>query len=94
MALEVYANRTQKITTSKLNEFLEATLAAHTPPAHRGKLIKIKYGVQLPTPYPTFALFCNYPDHVEESYKQYLENRFRERFNFTGTPITLFFREK
>jgi len=94
MALEVYANRTQKITTSKLNEFLEATVAAHTPPAHRGKLIKIKYGVQLPTPYPTFALFCNYPDHVEESYKQYLENRFRERFNFTGTPISLFFREK
>ncbi len=93
-AMEVYKNRTQRITTSKLNEFLEEVVAAHQPPAHRGKLIKIKYGVQLPTPQPTFVFFCNYPDHVQESYKQYLENRFRERFKFTGTPISFFFREK
>lgn len=94
VALEVQQNRLQKITTSKLNEFLEEVVAAHQPPAHRGKLIKIKYGVQLPTHHPTFVFFCNYPDHVQESYKQYLENRFRERFNFSGTPISFFFREK
>ena len=93
-ALEVYANRTQKISTSKLNEFLEEILANYTPPAHRGKLIKIKYAVQLPTMHPTFIFFCNYPDHVQESYKNYIENRFRERFNFTGTPISFIFREK
>ncbi len=94
VALEVHANRSQKIKTSKLNEFLEEVVAMHQPPAHRGKLIKIKYGIQLPTHHPTFVFFCNYPDHVEESYKQFIQNRFRERFNFTGTPISFFFREK
>lgn len=94
MAMEVYRNRTKKISTSKLNDFLEAAIQAHHPPAHRGKTLSIKYMVQLPTPYPTFALFCNHPKHVNESYKKYLENRLRETYNFCGSTIKLYFREK
>jgi GTP-binding protein len=93
-AMQVYKNRTKKITTSKLNDFLEAALEAYHPPSHRGKMISIKYAVQLPTPYPSFVFFCNHPKHVTESYKNYLENKLRESFDFCGVPVKLFFREK
>lgn len=93
-ALDVYNNRSQRITTSKLNDFIEEATTAYAPPAYRGKMLKIKYGTQLPTPYPSFVFFCNYPDHVQDSYKKYLENRFREKFNFEGTPIVMYFRSK
>lgn len=94
VGLEVYANRTQKIKTSELNEFLEAATQKYPPPAYRGKLIKIKYVTQLPIHYPAFAFFCNHPQHVKESYKNYLENQLRKTFNFTGVPITIYFRKK
>ena len=94
MAKQVFESRRQKISTSKLNDFLEEAQATHSPPTHRGKNISIKYGTQLPTAYPCFIFFCNYPDHVKESYRQYLENRFREKFDLTGVPIGMFFRKK
>ena len=94
VALEVAENRRQKIKTSVLNDFLGEALAKVQPPTHRGHLIKIKYVTQLPLYYPAFAYFCNHPNHVVESYRQYLENQMREKFNFTGVPITLFFRDK
>jgi GTPase len=94
VALEVAANRTQKIKTSLLNDWLEQVTAHYQPPAHRGSLIKIKYVTQLPLYYPAFALFCNHSKHVPENYKRYMENQFREKFNFTGVPISLFFRDK
>ncbi len=94
VALEVAGNRRQKIKTNVLNDFLEEALAKVQPPTHRGHLIKIKYVTQLPLYYPAFAYFCNHPHHVKESYKQYLENQMREKFNFSGVPISLFFREK
>ena len=94
VAMQVYQARKQKITTSKLNNFLEEAQGKYPPPSYRGKHISIKYGVQLPTAYPSFVLFCNYPDYVKEAYRQYLENRFRESFNFSGVPINLFFRKK
>lgn len=94
IAFEVNENRSRKITTSVLNQFLQDAMEYYKPPTHRGKSISIKYMVQLPTPYPSFALFCNYPKHIKEDYKQYLENRLRETFNFTGTPLRLFFRQK
>lgn len=94
VALEVQENRQRKISTSKLNDFLEEALQDYTPPAVRGKLIKIKYMIQIPTPHPSFVFFCNHPKHVPESYRNYLENRLRKKFNFSGTPISLFFREK
>jgi GTP-binding protein len=92
--MEVYANKTRKISTSKLNEVLEAAVNATQPPAHRGTLIKIKYGTQVPASIPTFALFCNYPKEIKEPYRNYLEKQFRLAFDFKGVPINLFFREK
>lgn len=93
-ATEVYENKTKKITTSKLNEVMQEEINKYPPPAHRGKHIKIKYMIQLPTPSPTFVFFCNHPKYIKESYVRYLENRMRENFGFEGVPITIFFREK
>lgn len=93
-AMHVYKNRTKKISTSKLNDFLEMALETYHPPAYRGKMISIKYAIQLPTPYPSFVFFCNNPKYLSESYKNYLENKLRETFDFSGVPVKLFFREK
>lgn len=92
--LEVYENRTQKIRTSVLNEVIGDAIEAYEPPSHRGKFIKIKYITQLPTYYPAFAFFCNYPKYIKESYRNYLENQLRKNFNFKGVPIGIFFRKK
>ncbi|NJN33663.1 MAG: ribosome biogenesis GTPase Der [Saprospiraceae bacterium] len=93
-AIDVAEARKQKIKTSALNTWLEEATSRFTPPSHRGNLIKIKYVTQLPPAYPAFALFCNYPKHIPENYRRYLENQLREKFNFKGVPIALFFREK
>lgn len=93
-AMDVYRRRIQKIKTSELNEFLEEALSKSHPPYYRGRQIKIKYMTQLPLHYPAFAFFCNHPDHINPTYKQYLENQLRQRFDFKGVPISLFFREK
>jgi GTP-binding protein len=93
-ALEVVDRRRQKIKTSELNDWLESVQARFQPPSYRGTSIKIKYMTQLPTYYPSFAFFCNHHKHVPDNYKRYLENQMRERFNFSGVPISLFFREK
>lgn len=94
LALEVYENKQARISTSVLNEWLEDAMQRVPPPAYRGKLIKIKYMTQIRTYYPAFALFCNHPQHVKESYKLYLENQLRATFKFTGIPLSLFFRKK
>ena len=93
IAMDIFERRSQKIKTSVLNEFLEQVTAKLPPPAHRGKFINIKYGTQLPLAYPAFAFFCNYPTHIKPSYKQYLENQMRLKFNFKGVPISIFFRK-
>ncbi len=95
VAKEVYQNRKRKIPTSKLNEVLLPLIERTPPPANKGKYIKIKYITQLPnTAVPTFVFFCNLPQWVKEPYKRFLENRMRENWSFTGTPINVFFREK
>ena len=93
-AIEVNKNRIQKIKTSELNDYIQDVMERTPPPAHRGKFIKIKYVTQLPVYYPAFAFFCNHPKHVKESYKNFLENKMREKYNFEGVPISIFFREK
>jgi len=93
-AIEVNKNRTRKIRTSELNEFLLDVIERTPPPAHRGKYIKIKYITQLPLYYPAFAFFCNHPKHVKESYRNFLENKMREKYDFSGVPISIFFRDK
>lgn len=94
VALEVAEKRKQRIKTSALNVFLEEAIIRQSPPAYRGTLVKIKYVTQLPLYYPAFAFFCNYPDQIKQPYKNYLENRLRKDYDFTGVPITLFFRKK
>mgnify|MGYP003629884819 FL=1 len=93
-AVEVYENRSRRIPTSKFNEVMLNIVQAIPPPAYKGKYVKIKYCTQLPTPHPTFAFFCNLPQYVKDPYKRFLENQLREKFNFTGVPITIYFRKK
>lgn len=92
--MEVYENRVQKIPTSVLNDFIQDIVARTPPPAIKGKHIKIKFATQLPTHAPAFAFFCNLPQYIRDPYKRFLENRLRERFNFEGVPIRIFFRKK
>ena len=91
---QVYENRNQRISTSHLNEALLPIIEKTPPPAYKGKYVKIKYITQLPTPFPAFAFFCNLPQYIREPYKRFLENRFREMFNFKGVPIEIYFRQK
>jgi len=93
-ALEVYDNKHRKVTTSQLNEIMLKAVEAYHAPVVRGHSLKIKYITQLPTHTPSFAFFCNYPDDVKQPYKNYLENKLRENFNFKGVPLRLFFRKK
>ena len=93
-ALEVYENRQRKITTAALNQVMLKAVEAYHPPVVRGHALKIKYITQLPTQVPSFAFFCNFPDEVKQPYKNYLENKLRESFKFTGVPLRLFFRKK
>jgi GTPase len=93
-AMEVYAERTKKLTTSKLNDILLPIIERTPPPAMKGKMVKIKYIVQIPTPSPTFVFFCNLPQYIKESYQRFLQNQIREHFGFEGVIITVFFRQK
>ncbi len=94
ICLQVYDNKQRKIPTSELNETMLKAIESYHPPVVRGHPIKIKYVSQLPTVVPSFAFFCNFPDDVKQPYKNYLENKLREQFDFKGVPIRLFFRKK
>jgi len=94
LAKEVYNNRSLRISTSKLNDFILPIIERFPPPSHKGKYIKIKYATQLPLKYPAFVFFCNHPQYVKEPYMRFLENKIRENFNFTGVPIQVYLRQK
>ena len=94
-AAEVYKNRKRVIPTSQLNNYMQEVIGAYPPPANKGKYIKIKYVTMLKEArIPSFVFFCNLPQWVKEPYRRYLENKIREKWNFSGTPINLFMREK
>jgi GTP-binding protein len=93
-AVEVFENRKNKIQTSKFNETMLEVVKNFPPPAIKGKYVKIKYCMQLPTQTPQFAFFCNLPQYVRDPYKRYVENKLREIYNFNGVPITIYFRQK
>ncbi len=93
-ALEVYESRQKRIPTSKLNEEMLPVIEAYRPPVVRGNSVKIKFVTQLPTAVPSFAFFTNYPDDIKTPYRNYLENKLREKFNFKGVPVRIFFRKK
>lgn len=90
----VNANRTRKIPTPELNEVMLEIVRQNPPPSIKGKYIKIKYVTQLPTYSPSFAFFCNLPQYVKESYRRFVENKMREKFEFSGVPLRIFFRKK
>jgi GTPase len=93
-AVQVFQNKTKKVPTSALNDALLPEIAHYPPPATKGKLIQIKYITQVPAKTPSFVFFCNLPQYIQESYQRFLENRLREKFDFEGTPVRLFFRKK
>lgn len=94
-AKEVYNNKKRSIPTHKLNEVMLPIIDKTPPPALKGKYVKIKYITQLRnTSVPSFVFFCNLPKWVKEPYRRFIENRMRENWNFNGTQINIFFREK
>ncbi|WMW78285.1 ribosome biogenesis GTPase Der [Flavobacterium sp. 20NA77.7] len=93
-AVEVFENRKQRVATSKFNELMLPIIEAYPPPALKGKYVKIKYCMQLPTPVPQFVFFANLPQYVKEPYKRFIENKLREHYNFSGVPIDIYFRQK
>ncbi len=93
-AVEVFNNKTKKVPTSELNDAMLPEIVHYPPPALKGKLIQIKYITQVKARSPSFAFFCNHPQYIQESYQRFLENRLREKFDFEGVPIRLFFRKK
>lgn len=94
VGLEVCENRKQRIKNPKLNDVMLPIIENHPPPSHKGKFVKIKYVSQVPLAYPAFAFFCSNPKYVKDNYKRFLENQLRKNFNFTGVPISIFFRSK
>lgn len=93
-AVEVFENRKQRISTSKFNELMLPIIERTPPPALKGKYVKIKYCMQLPTPTPQFVFFANLPQYVKDPYKRFIENQLRQHYNFTGVPIDIYFRQK
>jgi GTP-binding protein len=93
-AMNAYENRSRKIKTSELNEYFQPLFDTNPPPALKGKYIQIKFVTQLPTPFPSFAFYCNLPQYVKEPYKRFIENKLREKWNFRGVPVEVFFRKK
>jgi len=93
-SIEVYDNRSRRIATSALNDTMLKEIEHYPPPMARGHAVKIKFVQQIPTVVPSFAFFCNHPDSIKEAYKNFLENKLRSHYNFSGVPVRIFFRQK
>lgn len=93
-AVKVFENRSRKIKTRELNDVMLPIIENNPPPAYKGKFVKIKFCTQLPTPYPQFAFYCNLPQYVRDPYRRFIENKLRQKYDFTGVPMSVFFRKK
>lgn len=93
-SMRVFENRKRKIPTSQLNDYMLPIIQTTPPPAIKGKYIKIKFATQLPTPTPQFAFFVNHPQYVKDHYRRFLENKMRDKWEFDGVPIQIYFRQK
>jgi GTP-binding protein len=92
---QVYESKSLRISTKKLNDYILPIIEKRPPSVtSRGKYIKIKYVTQLKTAFPAFAFFCNYPKEIKTEYKRFIENQLRKKYNLTGVPVEVFFREK
>lgn len=94
VAVQVSENRARRIPTHAFNDYILEKIENYPPPSIKGKFVKIKFARQLPGSYPKFAFFCNLPQYINDSYKRYIENKIREEFDFSGVPISVFFRKK
>jgi GTPase len=92
--VQVYANKTKKIPTAKLNDVMLPEIESHPPPSVKGKMIHIKYITQVNARFPSFVFFCNLPQYIQPSYERFLENKLRDNFDFEGVPLRLIFRKK
>lgn len=93
-AIRVYENRKRRIPTSEFNEFILPIIEETPPPSIKGKYVRIKYAMQLPSPTPAFAFFVNLPQYIRENYRRFLENKIREHWDFSGVPMMIYFRQK
>jgi GTP-binding protein len=93
-AVAVYHNCKRKIPTSTLNDTMLSLISENPPPVQKDKVVRIKYITQLPVSPPSFVFFCNLPQYVRDSYKRFLENKMRELWNFSGSPVNIYFRKK
>ena len=93
-ALRVFESRRRKIPTSEFNEYILPVIEQTPPPSLKGKYIRIKFAMQLPSPTPSFAFFVNLPQYIKEPYKRFLENKIRAQWDFEGVPVQIFFRKK
>ena len=94
MAVEVYKRKNTKISTSELNKSFLPIIEKTPPASYKGKYVKIKYITQIPTMVPSFAFFCNLPQYVRDSYKRFIENKLRDKYDLHGVPIRIYFRKK
>ncbi len=94
IAIEIHDQRNKRISTSKLNEFIEKVVGHTPPPAIKGRWLKIKYGTQVSMAPPVFAFFLNEPQLIPDNYKKFLERKIREEFGFEGAPMRVVFRKK
>jgi GTP-binding protein len=93
-AMRVYENRRRRVPTSELNDLLLPIIEHQPPPMYKGKVVRIKYVMQIPSQTPSFAFYCNLPQYVKEPYQRYLENHLRKHYDFSGASLRLFFRKK
>jgi GTP-binding protein len=90
----VHEARYQRIATGELNRLVQNALARHSPPSKRGKKLKVFYVSQPGVDPPTFVFHVNDLELVHFGYERYLENRLREAYNFSGTPLRLVFKPR
>ena len=93
-SVRLHESRRRRIPTSQLNDFILPIIEQTPPPATKGKYIRIKYAMQLPTDTPAFAFFVNLPQYIKEPYRRFIENKIRGQWDFSGVPMQIYFRQK
>jgi GTP-binding protein len=93
LILEVQEERQRRIGTHEVNEGLAAIFQHQPPPHARGRQVKLRYGTQVSVAPPTFLVFSNFPKEIPGHYVRYVQNSFRARWGFMGTPIRIRFRK-
>ncbi|WP_373032581.1 ribosome biogenesis GTPase Der [Sulfurovum sp.] len=91
---EIYKRYTQRISTSELNDAIREAIRRHHVPSHNGAVVNIKFATQYETKPPKIALISNRPTFIHFSYKRYLANFLRSKFDFEGVPLDIVARKR